>query len=33
MAAVTYSLCAMTALFCAFMLLKAYRQSRYRLLL
>jgi hypothetical protein len=33
MAAIIYSLCALTALVCAFLLLKAYARSRYRLLL
>ena len=33
MAPIFYALCALTALFCAWMLIKAYYQSRYRLLL
>jgi hypothetical protein len=33
MAALIYSLCALTALVCAFLLLRAYGRSRYRLLL
>ena len=33
MAAIIYSLCALTALVCAFLLLRAYARSRYRLLL
>lgn len=33
MAALTYSLCALTALLCTVLLLSAYRRSRYRLLL
>lgn len=33
MAALIYSLCALTALVCAFLLLRAYARSRYRLLL
>lgn len=33
MAAVIYSLCALTALLCAWLLLQAYRRTRYRLLL
>jgi hypothetical protein len=33
MAPLFYALCAVTALFCASMLIKAYYQSRYRLLL
>ena len=33
MAAIIYSLCALTALGCTFLLLRAYRRSRYRLLL
>ncbi len=33
MAAVIYSLCALTALLCTIMLLQAYRRGRYRLLL
>lgn len=33
MAPIFYALCAVTALFCALMLFKAYFQSRYRLLL
>ena len=33
MAALIYSLCALTALVCAFLLLKAYARNRYRLLL
>lgn len=33
MAPIFYALCALTALFCAAMLIKAYHQSRYRLLL
>lgn len=33
MAGTIYTLCAMTALFCALLLLQAYRRSRYRLLL
>jgi hypothetical protein len=32
-AGVIYSLCAITALLCAWLLLRAYRRSRYRLLL
>jgi len=33
MAAIIYSLCALTALMCAWMLLRTYARSRYRLLL
>jgi hypothetical protein len=33
MAAVIYGLCALTAFLCAWLLLAAYRRSRYRLLL
>jgi len=33
MAAVIYGLCALTALLCAWLLLQAYRRSRYKLLL
>jgi hypothetical protein len=33
MSAIIYSLCAVTALGCAFLLLRGYRRSRYRLLL
>jgi hypothetical protein len=33
MSAVIYSLCALAALFCAWLLLQAYRRSHYRLLL
>lgn len=33
MAAVIYSLCALTAAACAYLLLRSYRRSRYRLLL
>ena len=33
MAALVYSLCALTALLCAYLLLQAYRRSGYRLLL
>jgi hydrogenase/urease accessory protein HupE len=33
MAALVYSLCALTALFCAYLLLQAYRRGGYRLLL
>jgi hypothetical protein len=33
MAALIYSLCALTALVCAFLLLRAYRRTNYRLLL
>ena len=33
MAPLFYGLCAVTAAFCAVMLIKGYRQSRYRLLL
>jgi hypothetical protein len=33
MSAIIYSLCALTALGCALMLLRGYRRSRYRLLL
>jgi hypothetical protein len=33
MAGIIYGLCAVTACLCAFMLLQAYRLSRYRLLL
>jgi len=33
MSAIIYSLCALTALGCAFLLLRGYRRSRYRLLL
>jgi len=33
MAAIIYSLCALTALGCAFLLLRGYRRSRYPLLL
>jgi hypothetical protein len=33
MSMLIYALCALTALFCASMLIKAYYQSRYRLLL
>ncbi|WP_395399306.1 DUF5985 family protein [Pseudoduganella sp. UC29_106] len=33
MSAITYTLCAITALACAWLLLRAYRQSRERLLL
>jgi len=33
MAAIIYSLCALTALMCAWMLLSTYARSRYRLLL
>jgi hypothetical protein len=33
MAALIYGLCALTALLCAWLLLKAYRRGRYRLLL
>jgi hypothetical protein len=33
MAPIFYGLCAITASFCAWMLIKAYYQSRYRLLL
>jgi hypothetical protein len=33
MAAIIYGLCALTALFCAVLLLQAYRRSGYRLLL
>ena len=33
MAVIIYSLCALTALACAFLLLRAYARSRYRLLL
>ena len=32
MAAIIYSLCALTALGCTFLLLRGYRRSRYRLL-
>jgi hypothetical protein len=32
-AALVYSLCALTALFCAYLLLQAYRRGGYRLLL
>jgi hypothetical protein len=32
MSAIIYSLCALTALGCAFLLLRGYRRSRYRLL-
>ena len=32
MAAVIYSLCALAALFCAWLLLQAYRRSHYKLL-
>jgi len=33
MSAIIYGLCALTALGCAFLLLRGYRRSRYRLLL
>ena len=33
MAGIIFALCTMTALFCAVLLLQAYRRSRYRLLL
>ena len=33
MSAIIYALCALTALGCAFLLLRGYRRSRYRLLL
>jgi hypothetical protein len=33
MAALVYSLCALAALFCAYLLLQAYRRGGYRLLL
>jgi Family of unknown function (DUF5985) len=33
MAALVYTLCALTALFCAYLLLQAYRRGGYRLLL
>lgn len=33
MAGIIYALCAVTALFCAVLLLQAYRRSRYKLLL
>jgi hypothetical protein len=33
MASIFYGLCTLTALFCAALLLRAYRRSRYRLLL
>lgn len=33
MAALIYGLCALTALLCAWLLLQAYRRSRYKLLL
>ncbi len=33
MAAVIYTLCALTALICTYLLLQAYRRRRYRLLL
>lgn len=33
MAGVIYGLCALTALLCAWLLLKAYRRTRYKLLL
>jgi hypothetical protein len=33
MAALVYSLCALTSLLCALLLLQAYRRSKYRLLL
>jgi hypothetical protein len=33
MAGIFYGLCALTALFCAWLLIKAYRRSRYKLLL
>ncbi|MGH7926177.1 MAG: DUF5985 family protein, partial [Candidatus Binatia bacterium] len=33
MAEAFYALCTLTALFCAYLLLRAYRHSRYRLLL
>lgn len=33
MAEIFYTLCTITAAFCAFLLLRAYRRSRYRLLL
>jgi len=33
MAALIYGLCALTALACSYLLLQAYRRSRYRLLL
>ena len=33
MAALVYALCALTALFCAYLLLQAYRRGGYRLLL
>lgn len=33
MAALLYGLCTLTALFCAWMLLRVYQRSRYRLLL
>ncbi|MGH8479982.1 MAG: DUF5985 family protein [Gammaproteobacteria bacterium] len=33
MAGIIYGLCALTALLCAWLLLQAYRRSRYRLLL
>lgn len=33
MAGLFYSLCTLTALFCAWLLLQAYRRSRYKLLL
>ena len=33
MAGIVYALCTIAALFCSWLLLKAYRQGRYRLLL
>jgi hypothetical protein len=33
MAAIAYSLCALTSLLCALLLLQAYRRNKYRLLL
>ena len=33
MAAIVYTLCALTALLCTYLLLQSYRRSRYRLLL
>lgn len=33
MAAIIYSLCALTALLCTWLLLRSYRRSRYKLLL
>jgi len=33
MAAIIYGLCALTAFLCAFLLIKAHRQSKYKLLL